>query len=280
MSDASMQDILSSLIHRYHRATIAAAVDSKLMDGKAMACAQGAATATEDMIDWIRRYGVSRVGSLKLDGTLTPFAEAMAQEAMRYFEATDPGAFKDESIASVMKHFAHLREGFGKIYAKGSSKAERKMQSLTSKVLWLRMPQAAPIYDGQALAAIVFLVKLQKATAGENYDVNDKGERHAETDGTCESIDKQWGWSRGKLSRETLDNYWYQDFLCSHQALYRQCENQIDARIPEEMREWLTPFRYFDKLLWILGDSGRDYSLMTRETEFRKSAGPQSSLAR
>jgi hypothetical protein len=268
-----MQEILLKLIDRYHLATLAAAENSKPMDYAAMACAKSEAPASDAISDWIRKYGISRVSGLSIEDELVPFAKAMANQAKRYFNA-NRNDFDDPSVASIVKHFAHLREDFGRTYAKGSGKAERKLQSLTAKVLWLRMPDSAPIYDSQAAAAIIFLVKLHKAYAGDEYQVGEKGEIYPHTDGTCEDLDKRWGWP-GKLSRETLDNYWYQDFLCSHRALYRQCKDWINERLPEGERKWLTPFRYFDKFLWILGDSGRDYSLMSREMAFRESAGPQ-----
>ncbi len=260
-----MQKILHQLIDRYHDATIEAAEKSREIDNRAIKAAAGRGPS-KDLASWIIEYGVARVKGLTIDGITKTFAEAMTEAAVAYFK----GKSFDGQTASIVKHFAQLRAIFGKTYREGGGKGgDRKMQSLTSKVLWLRMPKEAPVFDSQAETAIIFLVKLLKATTWGPYKIGDEG--------TCKAIDSKWGWSRDiDLPQEILDNYWYQDFFYSHSCIYKQCFEKIKAKVDSKNHNWLEPFRYFDKFLWILGNERQDYSLMKKVGEsFRKCAGPQ-----
>jgi hypothetical protein len=260
----SMETMLYALIDRYHPATIAAAEWSRKMDREAIDLCKGKPAPDAAVIDWVARYGVGRVPGLKVQGKLERFAVAMADAALRYFnEAT----FTSTTPESVLTHFAKLRDILGRIYSDGGGEGDRKLLSLTSKLLFLRMPEAAPIFDSQAETAIIFLVKLLKAASTGEAMLDEKGNV---LEGTCENVDREWGWGTGRsMTREELDIYWYQDFFYSHLRVYALCHKRIEERLAKEGHEaeWLKPFRYFDKLLWVFGNKGTDYSLMSDAEE-------------
>ena len=133
--------------------------------------------------------------------------------------------------------------------------AKRSFMVLTSRLLWARFPEAAPIYDSSAVNGIAFLVKLLKAVELEAPYTRVVEERHYDDhDGYL-----RWDFNDKKM----VDTWYYKDFVQSHAALYARCRPEIIRMIAEAGPAITTasPFQVFDKILWLIGDHRHDYSL-------------------
>ncbi|GAB2177419.1 hypothetical protein [Dongia sp. agr-C8] len=135
----------------------------------------------------------------------------------------------------------------------------RSFMVLTSRLLWARFPEAAPVYDSATVNGIAFLVKLLKAVQLETpYERIVEERRYDDHDGYV-----RWDFSDKKL----VDHWYYKDFIQSHAALYTRCRPEIIHLIAEAGRAVSTasPFQVFDKILWLIGDHRHDYSLKGSE---------------
>jgi hypothetical protein len=137
--------------------------------------------------------------------------------------------------------------------AKDDSK--RSFMVLTSRLLWARFPEAAPVYDASTVNGIAFLVKLLKAV-----EIDAAYERLAEE----RRYDDHDGYLRWDFNdKKAVDHWYYKDFVQSHAALYTRCRPEIIRLIAEAGRAVSTasPFQVFDRILWLIGDHRHDYSL-------------------
>jgi hypothetical protein len=137
--------------------------------------------------------------------------------------------------------------------AKDDSK--RSFMVLTSRLLWARFPEAAPVYDASTVNGIAFLVKLLKAVQLDAaYERLAEERRYDDHDGYV-----RWDFN----DKKTVDHWYYKDFVQSHAALYTRCRPEIIRRIAEAGRAVSTasPFQVFDRILWLVGDHRHDYSL-------------------
>ena len=133
--------------------------------------------------------------------------------------------------------------------------AGRSFMVLTSRLLWARFPEAAPVYDASTVNGIAFLVKLLKAVQlGTAYERMIEERQYDDHDGYV-----RWDFSDKKM----VDQWYYKDFIQSHAALYTRCRPEIIRLIAEAGRAVSTasPFQVFDRMLWLLGDHRHDYSL-------------------
>jgi hypothetical protein len=196
------------------------------------------------LADWIRFYKVHRVAAApEGEGR---FADMAAEHAIDHLDTANiddiPSAFN--ALRAVVATAHH------------SDPKKRRLISVTSKILWCKFPDAAPIYDQFAADAVWFLVKLLKATEAEaRYDP--EGEEGKYEDGDGYTIGK---WEHG--DKCLADRWFYKDYYESHRVLYARCRSAIEARLTEDAKEkGIGAFQIFDKILWISGNPGRDYSL-------------------
>jgi hypothetical protein len=133
--------------------------------------------------------------------------------------------------------------------------SSRSFMVLTSRLLWARFPEAAPVYDSATVNGIAFLVKLLKSVElPAPYERTVEERRYDDHDGYV-----HWDFNDKKL----VDHWYYKDFIQSHAALYARCRPEIIRLIAEAGRAVSTasPFQVFDKMLWLIGDHRHDYSL-------------------
>jgi hypothetical protein len=132
---------------------------------------------------------------------------------------------------------------------------KRSLLNITSKLLWCRFPESAPIYDPAAANAVAFLVKLLKTVEiARPYTRLDEERRYDDHDGYA-----QWDPNNKKM----VDAWYYKDYVQSRAVLYARCHDEIVRRIVAAGPSITTasPFQVFDKILWLLGDHRHDYSL-------------------
>ena len=133
--------------------------------------------------------------------------------------------------------------------------AKRSFLVLTSRLLWARFPEAAPVYDASMANGTAFLVKLLKAEALPTSYVRIAEERH---------YDDHDGYQRWDFNdKKMVDCWYYKDYVQSHTALFARCRPEIVRRIVEAGPAITTasPFQVFDRILWLIGDHRHDYSL-------------------
>jgi hypothetical protein len=133
--------------------------------------------------------------------------------------------------------------------------SRRSFMVLTSRLLWARFPEAAPVYDTSTVNGIAFLVKLLKSVELTTaYERLTEERRYDDHDGYV-----RWDFN----DKKTVDHWYYKDFVQSHAALYMRCRPEIIRRIAEAGRAVSTasPFQVFDRILWLVGDHRHDYSL-------------------
>ena len=133
--------------------------------------------------------------------------------------------------------------------------SRRSFMVLTSRLLWARFPEAAPVYDASTVNGIAFLVKLLKAVQLDAaYERLAEERRYDDHDGYV-----RWDFN----DKKTVDHWYYKDFVQSHAALYTRCRPEIITLIAEAGRAVSTasPFQVFDRVLWLVGDHRHDYSL-------------------
>lgn len=168
-------------------------------------------------------------------------AEVLARQVLPVMDRLD--------AAEIPSAFNTLRAAL----AQGDSK--RSFMVLTSRLLWARFPEAAPVYDSSAVNGIAFLVKLLKAVELASPYVRVAEERlYDDQDGYL-----RWDFNDKKL----VDTWYYKDFVQSHAALYARCRPEIIRMIAEAGPAITTasPFQVFDRILWLIGDHRHDYSL-------------------
>jgi hypothetical protein len=133
--------------------------------------------------------------------------------------------------------------------------AGRSFMVLTSRLLWARFPEAAPVYDASTVNGTAFLVKLLKAVQlSTAYERLVEERQYDDHDGYV-----RWDFGDKKM----VDQWYYKDLVQSHAALYTRCRPEIIRLIAEAGRAVSTasPFQVFDRMLWLLGDHRHDYSL-------------------
>jgi hypothetical protein len=132
---------------------------------------------------------------------------------------------------------------------------KRSFLTLTSRLLWCRFPETAPVYEASAANATALLVKLLKATElAEPYRRIDEERHYDDHDGYV-----RWDFNNKKL----VDHWYYKDYVQSRAVLYARCEPEIIRLIAAARSAVMTasPFQVFDKILWLIGDHRHDYSL-------------------
>src|SRR4051794_31732811 len=118
---------------------------------------------------------------------------------------------------------------------------KRSLLVLTSKLLWCRFPETAPVYEASAANATAFLVKMLKVTESKEPYQRIAEERHYDDhDGYV-----RWDFNNKKL----VDHWYYKDYVQSRAVLYGRCEPEIIRLIAEARSAVMTasPFQVFDK---------------------------------
>jgi len=151
---------------------------------------------------------------------------------------------------------ADLPAAFNALHAAiAGDETKRSFLTLTSRLLWSRFPEAAPVYDGSVANATAFLVKLLKALELPAPYQRMAEERHYDDhDGYG-----QWDFNNKKM----VDCWYYKDYVQSHAALFARCRPEIIRLIAEAgpAVNTASPFQVFDRILWLIGDHRHDYSL-------------------
>jgi hypothetical protein len=173
-------------------------------------------------------------------------AEVLARQVLPVMDRLD--------AAEIPSAFNTLRAAIARGDAKEGD-TRRSFMVLTSRLLWARFPEAAPVYDSSAVNGIAFLVKLLKAVErAAPYTRIDEERQYDDHDGYV-----RWDFN----DKKTVDQWYYKDFVQSHAALYARCRPEIIRLIAEAGAAITTasPFQVFDKILWLVGDHRHDYSL-------------------
>lgn len=168
-------------------------------------------------------------------------ADALARQALPVLDRLDP--------ADLPAAFNALRAAVAR------EDTRRSFLVLTSRLLWARFPETAPIYDASTANGTAFLVKLLKAVeVPAAYTRTAEERRYDDHDGYV-----RWDFNDKKL----VDHWYYKDFAQSHAALYGRCRPEIIRLIAEAGPAVTTasPFQVFDRILFLLGDHRHDYSL-------------------
>jgi hypothetical protein len=245
------QKVLLKLLDRYFDTVLYWAREGEDLDSNCMTAFKNRGADFERRAIDIRKYIDGYSATRGLD---SQFVTEIAKASIEYFDSRDDLRER----ASVPENFANLYRLINAHYAEQKQKS-RRFLSMVSKWLAMAMPDLAPIYDSQAYAALVFLTKTYKAT--NDWPAH---ERAVDRQGTSPEVDALWGdWTR--LSDEHRDNYWYQDYIYTHQFFLEMCRCQISDRLAKPEHSdfgWLSTERFFDKFLWQLGNQGIDYSLM------------------
>lgn len=247
-----MYEFSRCLVDRYLDAGLMAVEGSREQDNRAIYAAANRtgdrAQRVKELAAWIRLYKVHRVKWLKDDEVYgATFADAVAECAITLFDGW--GGQQPE----VPDHYALLRNYIDQVYTENSGK-KRSFRSLTAKVLWCRYPLAVPIYDRFASDAITFMVKVYKAYFGvDGYQI-----------GIEESLYDDKGrindWMKGGPAGD--DIWYYDDFYKSHQVIYKYFYPHLRSALTDRGVD-ADPFRVFDKILWLFGNSSLDYSLFS-----------------
>lgn len=168
-------------------------------------------------------------------------AETLTQRVLPVLDWLDP--------ADLPAGFHALREAVAR------DDAKRSFLVPTSRLLWARFPEAAPVYDTAVANAIAFLVKLLKAAEFSAPYERIAEERH---------YDDHDGYRRWDANdKKMVDGWYYKDYVQSHAALFVRCRPEIVRLIAEAGPAVTTasPFQVFDRILWLVGDHRHDYSL-------------------
>jgi hypothetical protein len=182
------------------------------------------------LAEWLTAQRVSRVP-----------VETLARQALPVLDRLD--------AVDLPAAFNALRAAIAQDDAKGS------FLVLTSRLLWARFPEAAPVYDASTANGVAFLVKLLKAAALPTPYARIAEERH---------YDDHDGYQRWDFNdKKMVDCWYYKDYVQSHTALFARCRPEIVRRIVEAGPAVTTasPFQVFDRILWLIGDHRHDYSL-------------------
>jgi hypothetical protein len=168
-------------------------------------------------------------------------AETLALRVLPVLDQTD--------LADLPGGFIALRE------AVAQDETKRSFLVLTSRLLWARFPEAAPVHDASVANAVAFLVKLLKAAEFSAPYERIAEERH---------YDDHDGYRRWDVNdKKMVDCWYYKDYVQSHAALFARCRPEIVRLIVEAGPAITTasPFQVFDRILWLIGDHRHDYSL-------------------
>jgi hypothetical protein len=207
----------------------------------------------EVLREWIIDYSVHRVRR-KVDDGETSFARAAARNALSFFDARTADRQARPNIYAL---FGDLRQELGNA-VDGNGSKNRKLLSLTSKVLWCRYPNDAPIYDDFASTALYVLLKLLKATEEPGtYENSAEEAKYDNADYDPYWKEKTWDGANKLMA----DSWYYRDYAFTHSFLFARCRPAIESYLSRENASHATAFRVFDKMLWLLGNDGMDYSL-------------------
>jgi hypothetical protein len=177
--------------------------------------------------------------------TLKLPAEVIARHGLPVLDRLDAA----DAPADIPAAFNALRAGI----AQGDDR--RSFLIATSRLLWARFPEAAPVYDTAAANGVAFLVKLLKTVELPTPYVRLVEERrYDDQDGY-----QHWDVNDGRM----VDCWYYKDYVQSRAGLYARCRPEIVRLIVEAGPAITTasPFQVFDRILWLIGDHRHDYSL-------------------
>jgi predicted aminopeptidase len=203
------------------------------------------AERAQALAEWLTFHRANRVAAPKPDAEKT-FAATVAQHALPVLDRLD--------VTDVPAAFNALRAAVAQAYDPKDD-TKRSLLVLTSKLLWCRFPETAPVYDASAANATAFLVKLLKVVEVHAPYERIAEERHYDDHDGYQA----WDFNNKKL----VDCWYYKDYVQSRAVLYGRCEAEIIRLIAEARSAVMTasPFQVFDKMLWLIGDHRHDYSL-------------------
>jgi len=252
-----MENICEKLIDRYFDAACNEAGQTSTKDKGAYEAARNKVYIKPEcrvrtLAEWIREYKVHRVkwkkesiDSDELIGELT-FADAVATIALKLFDEWD------DSIIEPVQAYTQLRNAIGEAYRNNTGQ-DRTFRSVTAKVLWCAYPDKVAIYDDFASQAATTLTKIYKSY----YDESPYRHRDEESKYDNDVSPETWK----SYTKAERDIWWYRDFFNSHAKLFTFFEPHINKRL-EKIDNHPTPFRVFDKFLWLYGNPNLDYSLI------------------
>jgi hypothetical protein len=240
MESTSHSTVWDQLVRRYFQAA-ALLLDSGTQRGGSFQRDQAAIKAAAGrgqlaaeraalLSDWLAFHGAGRIS-----------ADLLGRQVLPILDRLDS--------ADVPAAFIALRAAIA------GQDSSRSFMLPTSRLLWARFPEAAPVYDASSVNGIAFLVKLLKAVELTAPYTRIAEERH---------YDDHDGYQRWDFNdKKTVDHWYYKDFVQSHAALHARCRPEIIRRIAAAGPAITTAstFQVFDRMLWLVGDHRHDYSL-------------------
>ena len=206
------------------------------------------AERAQALAEWLTFHRANRAAPKpdpKADAEQT-FAVTVAQHALSALGGLDAN--------NIPAAFNTLRAAIARAYDPKDD-TKRSFLVLTSKLLWCRYPEVAPVYDASAANATAFLVKMLKVQETKTPYERVGEERHYDDhDGY-----QQWDFNNKKM----VDSWYYKDYVQSRTVLFARCQPEIIRLIVAAGPAVTTasPFQVFDKILWLVGDHRHDYSL-------------------
>lgn len=113
---------------------------------------------------------------------------------------------------------------------------KRRLISLTSKALWCRFPDLIPMYDQYALAATIYIHKLELDEPFDHSKILTP---------------------RNKTKREK-DIMDYEVYLRNYLPMYAKFKTRIISKLIDENVDYRYPIRIFDKSLWAFGSPSQE----------------------
>lgn len=218
-------DWFGALIKAYGKAALAA-IDGATRNTDAIAIEAMAGQGTRGdriaaLAHWITLYKVHRVA---WSGEESSFSAHMAQVAI--------DTFANQPRGDLQRDFNHLVSSLNMAYQKENSGDDRSFLSLSSKLLWLRYPKEAPIFDSQAHRSVLILRRVHDAHMGDARIPATRSENRHE-------------------SKANADIRRYGSFVQDYLEIYGRCQSAVEGFASQEGYPY--PIRVFDKVLWLLG---------------------------
>lgn len=192
------------------------------------------------LIIWMRKYGI-------LQG-LKDVEEELAKVALLTTQSWgDNGARLDKQI--LMSRFGTLSNELTACCPKSKDGTERRVISMTSKLLWLQYPHSVPMFDNNANTSLNVLWRLYKSCVSATA----YREKSATSSGQSDRPRKPIG-----IAPSQYDMLVYEDFYDRYMTLFRIISSDLEDMLLEPDEFSLEPIRFFDQLLWTIGSRSKD----------------------
>jgi hypothetical protein len=199
---------------------------------------------------WLQDYGVIQgIQKIRFHGDKELFVGRLVDEVVNLF-AHWGDRHTDLSQADMLARYKELNALIGNLYlktdhAKASKNpaAGRSFKSMTSKLLWLQYPSSVPIYDKNAQSSLNAIWRIYKSLSSDKV-YKGLAEQNAQK-------------MPRKLSKAQTDCLVYERFCAQYFKLFGLVQESLSSEL-RARNSRIPPIRFFDKLLWVLGDGSRD----------------------